>query len=168
MFSPAVDAPVLSFTSIPGTTMQLEYIFQNPLVIVVVLFGMSCTMGLSLVIPIVANVILAVFSGWMGDLAQAAQGKTRESAYPNERDDFPKQVIGYAPGSEPKVVETPPLEVEADEVPVAMLTQLTIAVTLTAAAFVFAAVALFEWRLETELADKGYEDVEVIPHVSAQ
>ena len=94
--------------------MQLEYIFQNPLVIVVVLFGMSCTMGLSLVIPIVANVILAVFSGWMGDLAQAAQGKTRESAYPNERDDFPTQVIGYAPGTEPKVVETPALEVEAD------------------------------------------------------
>ena len=104
---------------------------------------------------------------WLdGRSCPGAQGKTRESAYPNERDDFPTQVIGYAPGTEPKVVETPALEVEADEVPVAMLTQLTIAVTVTAAAFVFAAVALFEWRLETELADKGYEDVEVIPHVS--
>ncbi|HCH61575.1 MAG: hypothetical protein CL927_12570 [Deltaproteobacteria bacterium] len=150
--------------------MQLEFIFQNPVVILVVIFGMSCTMGLAVVIPIVANVILAVFGGWVGDLAQAAQGKTRDSAYPSERDDFPKQVIGYAPGEEPKA-EMPapaPLVVEADEVPVAMLTQLTVAVTLTAAAFVFIAVLLFEWRLETELADKGYEDVEVIPHVAAQ
>jgi hypothetical protein len=148
--------------------MQLEFIFQNPLVIVVVLFGMSCTMGLAVVIPVVANVILAVYSGWMGDLAQAAGGKTRDSAFPHERDNFPKQVIGYAPGTEPKAVEHAPLQVEADEVPVGMLTRLAVAVTIVAAGLVFAGVQLFDSALETELAEKGYEDVEVIPYVKAE
>jgi hypothetical protein len=148
--------------------MQLEYIFQNPLVVVVVIFGLSCTMGLSLVVPIVANVILAVFSGWMNDLGQAMRGGQRESAYPEEREAFPKQVIGYDPAEKKEVAPTPLMKVEPDEVPVLLLTQLTVALTLTAAAFIFIAVELFEWRLAAELTDKGYEDIEVIPHVSAE
>ena len=149
--------------------MQLEFIFQNPVVIVVVLFGMSCTMGLSLVIPVVANVILAVFGGWAGDIAEStSKGMPRASAYPDERPDFPKQVIGYAPGTEPGPVEHPPLQVEADEVPVGMLTGLAFAVTVVAAALVFTAVQLFDYSLEQELAEKGYEDIEVIPHATAK
>jgi len=149
--------------------MQLEYIFQNPLVIVVVLFGMSCTMGLSVIIPVVANVILAVFGGWVGDLAEStAKGKTRDSAYPEERSDFPKQVVGYAPGTEPKAATHAPIVVEADEVPTGMLTKLALAVTLVAAAMVFLGVMLFNHAIDKEMAEKGYDQIEVIPHASAE
>jgi len=148
--------------------MQLEYIFQNPVVIVVVLFGLSCTMGLSLVVPIVANVILAVFSGWMNDLGQAFRGGQRESAYPEERESFPKQVIGYDPAEQVEAAPAAPMQVEPDEVPVLLLTQLTVALTVTAAAFIYVAVELFEWRLAAELTDKGYEEIEVIPHAAAE
>lgn len=151
--------------------MQLEFIFQNPLVIVVVLFGLSCTMGLSLIIPIVANVILAVFGGWMGDLAEStAKNKPRDSAFPEERDDFPKQVIGYAPGTEPGAPVAPaPLKVEADVVPTGMLTRLAVAVTVVAAVMVFGGLKLFQYSLDQELEAKGYDaSVEVIPHASAQ
>ena len=148
--------------------MQLEYIFQNPVVIVVVLFGLSCTMGLSLVIPVVANVVLAVFSGWMSDLGQSFRGGERESAFPDERESFPKQVVGYDPGEAAEAAPTAPMQVEPDEVPVFLLTKLTVALTITAAFFIFVAVELFEWRLASELTDKGYEDIEVIPHVIAE
>ena len=148
--------------------MQLEFIFQNPVVIVVVLFGLSCTMGLSLVIPIVANVVLAVFSGWMNDLGQSLRGGERESAYPEERESFPKQVIGFDPDEQVEAAPTAPMQVEPDEVPVLLLTQLTVALTITAALFIFVAVELFEWRLASELTDKGYEEIEVIPHVTAE
>ena len=40
--------------------------------------------------------------------------------------------------------------------------------TITAALFIFVAVELFEWRLASELTDKGYEEIEVIPHVTAE
>jgi hypothetical protein len=150
--------------------MQLEFIFQNPVVIVVVLFGMSCTMGLSVIIPVVANVMLAVFGGWAGDIAESvAKKKTRDSAFPDERDDFPKQVIGYAPGTEPgPAPAAAPLQVEADEVPTGLLVRLAVAVTVVAAVLVLGGVKLFEHQVAQELGEKGYEKVEVIPHVSAK
>ncbi len=150
--------------------MQLEFIFQNPLVIFVVLFGMSCTMGLSVVIPLVANVILAVYSGWVGDLAASkANGATPGSVFPDERPDFPKQVVGYEPGHEPKKVAPGPVQVEPDHVPVGMLARLAFAVTLAAAVLVLGGVKLFEARVASEMAAKGYEDTTTaIPHAKAK
>jgi hypothetical protein len=151
--------------------MQLEYVFQNPIVIVVVLFGMSCTMGLSLIVPVVANVILAVFSGWASDMGESvAKGTPRNSAFPDERENFPKQVIGYPPDAVREEEAAPaPLVVEADEVDVVMLTKLGLALTVVTAVMCLFGLELFKYTVAQEYARKGYsEQIEVIPHVSAE
>ena len=151
--------------------MQLEYVFQNPLVIVVVIFVLSCTMGLSLILPVVANVILAVFSGWVADFAEAtAKGTTHGGVFPDERDDFPKQVIGWGPEGKPSAPPPPAkIEVEPDLVPTAMLTKLTVALTVVAAAMVIFGMVLFDRVVADELASKGYTaSDDVVPHASAE
>jgi len=149
--------------------MQLEYIFQNPLVILVVLFGMSCTMGLAVIIPIVANVMLAVFGGWLGDVAEStAKGTTPGGTFPDEREDFPKQVVGWGPEGPPKQSAPGKVDVEPDNVPTGMLTKLTVAVTIMAAAAVLLAMAMFDRLVADEMVEKGYTTVEAVPHAAAE
>jgi hypothetical protein len=151
--------------------MQLEYVFQNPLVIIVVIFGLSCTMGLSAILPVVANVILAVFSGWVADASEAKlKGRTAGGVFPDERDDFPKQVIGWGPEGKPTAPPPPSkVEVEPDLVPTGMLTKLTVALTVVAAAMVIFGMFLFDRVVADELAAKGYAPAdEVVPHASAE
>ena len=151
--------------------MQLEYMFQNPLIIPFVIFGMTCTMGLTAVLPIVANVILAVFSGWVKDASEAKlQGVTAGGVFSDERDDFPVQVIGWGPEGKP-VPPPPPskVEVEPDLVPTGMLTKLTVALTVVAAGMVIFGMILFDNVVANELASKGYSSSDdVVPHASAE
>lgn len=151
---------------------KLAFVFQNPLVILVVLFGMSCTMGLAVIIPVVANVILAVFGGWMGDLAQSqAKGTPPDSAGPDDRPDFPKQVVGFEPGHEPSkgAPAAQAVQVEPDTVPTGMLARLAIGVTIVAMVAVIAAVQLFDATKASQLAEKGYStDVSVVPYTAAK
>jgi len=150
--------------------MQLEYIFQNPLVVVVVLFGASCTMGLAVIIPIVANVILAVWGGWVGDMAEStAKGTIPGGVSPEEHTAFPKQVVGWGPEGPPVKTAPGKVEVEPDNVPTGILTKLAVVVTFAVVATVLFAMGLFDRVVAGELAEKGYEDsVEVVPHAAAE
>ncbi len=150
--------------------MQLEFIFQNPLVVIVVLFGASCTMGLAVVIPIVANVMLAVWGSWVGDLADStAKGRTPGGRFPDEREDFPKQVVGWGPDGPPVPKAPGKVVVEPDNVPTGTLTKLAVALTVVAAAAVLLAMGLFDRMVTEELAEKGYDSsVEIVPHAAAE
>lgn len=153
--------------------MQLDFIFQNFLVIAVVCFGACCVVGLAVVIPVVANVILAVYSAVAGEMVQARfAGVESGVLFPDERKgEFPHVVIGYAPGDAPKAATgpAPVVDVEPDEVPTGMLVRLAIALTIVAATLVFGGTQLFDHTLKSQKAAKGYEQVEGnIPRASAK
>jgi hypothetical protein len=152
--------------------MQLEFIFQNFLVIGVVCFGACCVVGLAVVIPVVANVILAVYSAVAGEMTQAHfAGVESGVLYPDERKTpGPRVVIGYPPGHKKEVAgPAPAVEVEPDEVPTGMLVRLAVALTLVAAGLVFGATQLFDYTLTEQMEAKGYENAgEAIPRTSAK
>lgn len=152
--------------------MQLEFIFQNFLVIGVVCFGACCVVGLAVVIPVVANVILAVVSAVAGEMTQARfAGVESGVLFPDERQTAgPQVVIGYPPGHKAEsTAPAPAVEVEPDEVPTGMLVRLAVAVTIVAAGLVFGAVQLFDYTLTQQMDAKGYETPgEAIPRASSK
>lgn len=152
--------------------MQLDFIFQNWLVVVVACFGASCTMGLAVILPIVANAVLAIYSAVAGEMTQARFAGVESGAlFPDERKGPSEQVIiGYPPGYSPSVgAPVGPVEVESDEPPTGMLVRLAIAVTVIAALAMFGATKLFQSTLASQLESKGYSADETrVPRSSSK
>lgn len=143
---------------------------QSLLVTVYVLFGMTCTIGLTFTLPVVANVLLAVFSSVFGEIAGAkAKGLKSGTLSLEEGGELEQIVIGYPPGYVPPVRHAPAIEVEPDTVPTGMLARLGVAVTVVVVGLVILAVQLFNAQLSQELTAKGYADgVTTVPRASAQ
>lgn len=143
---------------------------QSLLVTIYVIFGMTCTVGLSVTLPVVANVLLSVFSAVFGEMAGAKiKGFKSGTLAPDEGGELEKIVIGYPPGYVPPARQTRAIEVEPDTVPTAMLAKLAGAVTIVIVGLVVLAVQLFNAQLASELTAKGYADgVTTVPRVSAQ
>jgi hypothetical protein len=143
---------------------------QSLLVTVYVIFGMTCTIGLSFTLPVVANVLLAVFSSVFGEIAGSkVKGFKSGTLAPDEGGDFEQVVIGYPPGFVPPVRHHGAMEVEPDTVPTGMLARLGLAVTVVIVGLVILAVQLFNAQLSQELTAKGYADgVTTVPRASAQ
>lgn len=140
---------------------------QSLLVTAYVLFGMTCTVGLTFTLPVVANVLLGVFSMVFGEVfGSKFRGLQTGTLSPEEGGDEPKIVIGYPPGYKKPQAHSGAVEVEPDHVPTGMLTRLTIAVTVVIVVLVIGALQLFKAQVAQELVDKGYPTgTEVVPRV---
>ena len=140
---------------------------QSLLVTIYVLFGMTCTVGLTFTLPVVANVLLGVFTMVFGEIFGAKfRGLSSGTLSPEEGNDDPKIVIGYPPGYKKPLAHAGPVEVEPDTVPTGMLTRLAIAVTIVIVALVIGGTELFKHQVAQELVDKGYPaGTEVVPRV---
>jgi hypothetical protein len=144
---------------------------QSLLVFFAVIFGMCCTVGLAVVIPLVANVILAVASSVFGELfASKFRGQLSGTLAPDERPGGPpKVVIGYPPGYVPPVRHGGEVKVEPDDVPIGMITRLAGAVTVVVVILVVAAIKLFDMEVASEMRSKGYsENTLVIPRTDSK
>jgi hypothetical protein len=151
--------------------MQLEFIFQNTLVVAYVLFGMTCTVGLSVVLPFMIHALVGVFGAVFTEIGLAkAQGRESGSVAPEDLQGGDEiVVIGYPPGHTPAAVAAPgPVEYEPDDVPTGMLVKLAVAVTIAAVVSVIGGFQLFKFTLSQELAEKGHEQTSgAIPRASA-
>jgi len=151
--------------------MQLEFIFQNTLVVAYVLFGMTCTVGLSVVLPFMIHAMVGIFGAVFTEIGLAkAQGRESGSVSPDELQGPDEVVvIGYPPGHVASAhAPSGPVEYEPDDVPTGMLVKLAVAVTIAAVVSVIGGFQLFKFTLGQELADKGYEQTTgAIPRASA-
>lgn len=140
---------------------------QSLLVTVYVLFGMTCTVGLTFTLPVVANVLLGVFSMVFTEIFGAkARGMLSGTLSPEEGGEDPKIVIGYPPGYKKPAPRVGPVEVEPDSVPTGMLTRLAVAVTVVIVVLVIGALQLFKHEVAAEMTAKGYPSgTEVVPRV---
>jgi hypothetical protein len=140
---------------------------QSLLVTIYVLFGMTCTVGLTFTLPVVANVLLGVFTVVFGEFfGMKFRGLRSGTLSPEEGNDDPQIVIGYPPGYKKPVQHAAAVEVEPDTVPTGMLTRLALVTTVVIVALVIGGTQLFKHQLAKELVDKGYPaGTEVVPRV---